>query len=219
MLASAMRESSQPAFWDVRYGREEHLFGTAPNAFVASVADRVPRGADVVELGAGEGRNLIFLAEARNCSGTAVDFAPTALQHAKELATTRAVALDVIQADVRAWAPARRWDVALVTFLQLLPDERPRLYRLLKQIVRPGGWVFAEWFRPAHLAGDYARIGPSAADRMVPAGEARSAFAGWSIARCAPADVMLQEGPRLRGAAAVLRLAAQAPPPIDEANR
>ncbi|NBB74225.1 MAG: methyltransferase domain-containing protein [Bacteroidetes bacterium] len=214
-----MRESSQPAFWEVRYEREEHLFGTAPNTFVATVADRVPPGADVVELGAGEGRNLIFLAETRDCSGTAVDFAPTALQHAEQLATTRTVALEVIQADVRTWGPARRWEVALVTFLQLLPGERPRLYRLLQQIVRPGGWVFAEWFRPDHLTGDFARIGPSAADRMVPAAEVRSAFANWSIERCAPADVMLQEGPRLRGAAAVLRFAAQAPHPTDEADR
>lgn len=214
-----MRESSQPEFWDVRYEREEHLFGTGPNAFVASWADRVPIGADVVELGAGEGRNLIFLAETRECQGTAVDFAPTALRQAEERAEHHGVALDVIQADVRTWTPERRWDVVLVTFLQLLPDERPRLYRLMQRLVRPGGWVLAEWFRPAHLAGDYARMGPSATDRMVPASEVRSAFADWTIAHCEAADVMLQEGRRLRGAAAVLQWAAQAPRAAEGAGR
>lgn len=206
-----MRASSQPDFWDVRYEREEHLFGTAPNAFVASQADRIPRSADVVELGAGEGRTLVYLAGERDTHGTAVDFAPTALEQAKELADAHGVALDTVQADVRTWQPTRCWDVVLVTFVQLLPHERPAFYQLMRRIVRPGGWLIGEWFRPDHLNGAYARIGPSAADRMVPVEELRAAFAACTIERCEAADVDLAEGQRLRGEAAVVRFAARAP--------
>lgn len=184
------------------------------------MADRVPPGADVIELGAGEGRNLVFLAETRDSRGTAVDFAPTALQQAEQLAAARDVPLDTVQADVRTWTPGTRWDVVIVTFVQLLPDERPRLYHLMRQIVRPGGRIFAEWFRPDHLRGDFARMGPSAADRMVPADEVRAAFEGFALERCEPVDITLQEGPRLRGPAAVLRLAARAPAlPVEAPGR
>jgi SAM-dependent methyltransferase len=206
-----MRASSQPEFWDIRYKREDHLFGTGPNAFVASQAGRVPRGANVVELGAGEGRNLIHLAETRGCHSTAVDFAPAALQQAEALATEHGVALEAVQADVRTWQPNTQWDAVLVTFVQLLPHERPGFYELIRQIVRPGGWVLGEWFRPKHLDGGFDRIGPNAADRMVTADELRHHFDDFAIAHCESLEVTLAEGDRLRGRAAVVRLAAQAP--------
>lgn len=206
-----MRASSQPDFWDVRYEREEHLFGTGPNAFIASQAERIPRGADVVELGAGEGRNLMHLAATRNCRGTAVDFASTALQQAKALADEHNVALETLQADLRTWQPDRRWDAVLVTFVQVLEPEQPDLFRLMQQAVRPGGWVLGTWFRPDHLEGEYARIGPSAVDRMVSVQALRHHFDDFTIATCEAVDTTLAEGPRLRGPAAVVHFAAQAP--------
>jgi hypothetical protein len=93
----------------------------------------------------------------------------------------------------------------IITFLQLLPDERPDLYETILQSLRPGGVLIAEWFRPAHLSGDYDRLGPSTADRMVPPEELTAAFADDEILLCEAADVELEEGPILRGHAAVVR--------------
>lgn len=200
------RPSSQPDFWDVRYEREEHLFGTSPNAFVAQEAPRLPPESAVVELGSGEGRTLAWLARTHDHRTTAVDFSKEALATATKWAERQALALETIRADVRSWTPDQRWDAAVATFLQLLPDERPRLYRLLRQIVRPGGWILAEWFRPDHLDGSYDRVGPSTADRMVPVGEVLTAFADDDIRRCEAVDVYLQEGPLLKGEAAVVRV-------------
>jgi SAM-dependent methyltransferase len=204
-VAESERPSSQPDFWDVRYEREAHLFGTAPNAFVAQEAHRLPSASEVVEVGAGEGRTLAWLAREHGHSTTAVDFSHEALATAARWADEYDLPLDIIQADVRTWVPERQRDAALVTFLQLLPDERPRLYRLLRHIVRPGGWILGEWFRPDHLTGGYDRMGPSTADRMVPVEEVRAAFADDELLRCDPADVHLREGPRLNGDAAVVR--------------
>jgi len=44
-------------------------------------------------------------------------------------------------------------------------------------------------------------------------------FADWTAAHCEAADVTLQEGPRLRGSAAVLQWAAQAPRAAEGAGR
>jgi SAM-dependent methyltransferase len=206
-VSDSERSSSQPDFWNVRYQREDHLFGTAPNAFVADEAHRLPSGSAVVEIGAGEGRTLAWLAQEQGHRTTAVDFSNEALAAARRRANEHDLPLETVQADVRTWSPRRRqWDAAVVTFLQLLPNERPRLYRLLRHLVRPGGWILAEWFRPDHLAGDYDRVGPSAADRMVPVQEVRTAFSDDAILRCDPADVHLHEGPLLKGKAAVVRV-------------
>lgn len=204
-MSDSSRASSRPDFWDTRYEREDHLFGVAPNAFVTEEAHRLSPGSEVVEVGAGEARTLAWLARERGHRTTAVDFSAEALSTAAQWAEAQDLPLDTIQTDVRTWTPDRQWDAALVTFLQLLPDERQGLYPLLRQIVRPGGWILGEWFRPDHLAGDYDRIGPSRADRMVPKKEVRAAFADDEIVRCEAADVHLSEGPLLNGHAAVVR--------------
>lgn len=204
-MADSSRASSHPDFWDTRYEREDHLFGTAPNAFVTEEAHRLPAKCDVVEVGAGEARTLAWLAQQYDHRTTAVDFSAEALATATQWADTHDLALNTVQADARTWTPDRQWDVALVTFLQLLPEERPALYRLLRHIVRSGGWILAEWFRPDHLSGAYDRMGPSRADRMVPVEEVCAAFSEDRIVRCEAADVHLQEGPLLNGHAAVVQ--------------
>lgn len=208
-MSDSSRPSSQPDFWDDRYKRERHLFGTEPNAFVRAEAHRLSKGSEIVELGAGEGRTLAWLVREHGHHATAVDFSSAALATAQQWAETDDLPLDTVQADLRTWHPHRRWDAALVTFLQLLPDERPRLYRLLKNLVRPGGWIFAEWFRPHHLTGNYDRMGPSRPDRMVPVEEVRTAFANERLIRCEAIDAHLQEGPYLSGEAAVVRVIVQ----------
>jgi SAM-dependent methyltransferase len=203
------RPSSRPPFWDQRYANTDHLFGTEPSAFVAAEAHRIPEGAAVLELGAGEGRTLAWLARTRDVRGTAVDFSETALRAARETAEAEGLPLETVAADVRTWRPERQWDAVVVTFLQLLPVERPTLYRVIRAALRPGGVLLGEWFRPDHLDGSYDRIGPSSADRMVPPSELRDAFAPDEIVSCEAADVTLAEGPLLRGDAAVVRLVAR----------
>ncbi len=209
-MSDPSRPSSQPDFWDVRYDRERHLFGAEPNAFVKAEARRLPSKSEAVELGAGEGRTAAWLARKHGHRVTAVDFSETALATAREWADAHDLPLEAVRADVRTWRPDRQWDAAVVTFLQLLPDERRRLYRLVKNVVRPGGWMLAEWFRPAHLTGPYDCMGPSRADRMVPVDEVRRAFAGERLASVEAVDVHLQEGPHLTGDAALVRCIVQA---------
>jgi SAM-dependent methyltransferase len=203
------RPSSRPPFWDRRYAANDHLFGTEPSAFVAAEAHRIPEGSTVLELGAGEARTLAWLARARAARGTAVDFSEAALRAARETAEADGLPLETVAADVRSWQPERQWDAVVVAFLQLLPSERPSLYRTIQAALRPGGLLLGEWFRPDHLNGPYDRIGPSTADRMVPPAELRAAFATDAILRCDAADVTLAEGPLLRGRAAVVRLVAR----------
>jgi trans-aconitate methyltransferase len=209
MSRTDSRPSGQPPFGEERYESNDHLFGTEPNAFVASQAYHIPQNGSVVELGAGEGRTLVWLAQERDVQCPAVDFSATALTEASRWANQQDVSIRSVETDVRTWTPKRQWDVVIVVFLQLLPDERPGLYRRIRESLRPGGVVLGQWFRPDHLTEKYDRIGPSSSDRMVPVSEIRDAFTQDEILLCDATDIELAEGPHLRGDAAVARLVAR----------
>ena len=78
---------NQPAYWDARFAEEGFAYGTEPNDFLVSVADRLPVG-DALCLCEGEGRNATFLAQ-RGFQTTAVDFSAVALRKAQMLAAQR----------------------------------------------------------------------------------------------------------------------------------
>ncbi len=210
MPTAPSRESSEPEFWNVRYARENHLFGKAPSAFVMQHVNLLPEGAEVLEIGSGEARTLVALSQQRGACCTALDFSRKALDVADELARSNSVHLETICADVRTWTPSRTWDAVVVTFVQLLPPERQRLYKTIRTSLRPGGWVFGQWFRPAHLDGTFDRVGPNRADRMVPVDELRSAFPGAELRVCEPDKMTLDEG-RLRGHVATAHVVARMP--------
>ena len=47
--------------WDERYSEVGFAYGTAPNEFLVSVADRISHG-QILSLAEGEGRNAVYLA-------------------------------------------------------------------------------------------------------------------------------------------------------------
>jgi SAM-dependent methyltransferase len=69
-----------------------------------------------------------------------VDFSPVALGLARDLAASRGVAIDWIEADVVDWTPAARaWDLVTVLYLQLPAPERRAALRHAVDAVRRGG--------------------------------------------------------------------------------
>ncbi|HSA89780.1 MAG TPA: SAM-dependent methyltransferase [Burkholderiales bacterium] len=61
MIAAVVDEHLQR--WNERYGGDEYLFGTAPNAFLASHASLLKPGQRALCIADGEGRNSVWLAE------------------------------------------------------------------------------------------------------------------------------------------------------------
>ena len=208
--ANSSRRTSAPDFWETRYTQHDALFGRGPSAFVARHAGWIPPNSDVVDLGAGEARTLIWLARTFGHRPTAVDFSETALATARHRAADQSIALETVTVDLRTWTPVRSWNAVLISFLHLLPDERQHLYGIARQMLRPGGVILAEWFAPTHLDGSHARIGPSQPDRMVAPAELKDAFAAYTLVTCASESVHLLESDVLHGRAGVTRLIAQA---------
>ena len=196
----------RPELWNQRFAEPTFFYGTEPNAFVAETAPRYLRpGAEVVELGAGEGRNAVWLAR-RGFQVTAVDYAEAGLEKTRRLAAQQGVAIETIQADVTRWQPDRSWDAVVITFLHLPPEARPALYALIHRILRPGGYLIAEWFRPEQRTEGYTSGGPPDPSWMVTADELRRHFDPEGILLLENATPELNEGPGHRGPAATVRL-------------
>jgi SAM-dependent methyltransferase len=109
--------------WDRRYGGTALIWTAQPNRFVVEELGELPPGR-ALDLGAGEGRNAVWLAE-RGWRVTAVDFSPVALEKGRRLAQTRGVTVDWVLADLRGYQPEpAAYDLVLVAYLHLLPAER-----------------------------------------------------------------------------------------------
>lgn len=197
-------------FWNDRYRSDAYVYGTAPNRFVRQQAHHLPAGGAVLALGAGEGRNAVYLAE-QGFDVTALDYAVEGLRKLRTLAAERGVSIETIRADVTGWTPSRTWDGVVTTFLHLPPDARPVLYRTIQRALRPGGVLIAEWFRPEQVTGGYGSGGPPSAAMMVTEDEIRAHFPVNGIQMLRVVETHLDEGPHHSGPAAVVQFVWQRP--------
>lgn len=130
-----------PTAWDQRYAQHhaEHglVWSPAPNAlFVEQVTGTTPGTA--IDLGCGEGRNAVWLAE-QGWDVTGIDFSAVALSAARELAAQAGVTVAWEQADVTQWAPEHAYDLVAVLYLHIPSATRRQVMRAAAGAVAPGG--------------------------------------------------------------------------------
>lgn len=122
------------ADWDEKY-RAAHVHAT-PNMFVSDrLRDSSPgKGLD---LGAGEGRNAIWLASL-GWKMTAVDFSPVAINRGSAQGSD----VDFVLADVLEWVADTRFDLILIAYLHLETADYERVVRRAIEWLEPGGELF-----------------------------------------------------------------------------
>jgi len=125
--------------WDELYASTELVWTAEANRFVAGELADLPPGR-ALDLGTGEGRNAIWLAE-RGWQVTAVDFSAAGLAKAARLAGSRGVTgVRWVEADLRKYQPGpAAYDLVLVAYVHLLPDEFAALLRMAASALAPGG--------------------------------------------------------------------------------
>ena len=128
------------ATWDERYSTSELIWTGRANQFVeAHLGDLEPGTA--VDLGAGEGRNAVWLAS-RGWTVTAVDFSQVGLDKAHHLAAEHGVEITTEQADATAWDPHAPVDLVVLSYLQLPSDEQRVVLEHAATWLEPGGTLF-----------------------------------------------------------------------------
>lgn len=195
-------------FWDGRYSVGHYFYGTEPNAFLASQAERLRPGMKVLAVADGEGRNGVWLAR-QGLEVTAVDFSAAALDKSRRLAEQAGVAMDHRQADLFAWDWGESaWDALVAIFVQFVsPEDRPPFHARMKRALRPGGLLLLQGYRPKQV--EYGTGGPSSPANMYSAEDLRREFADFDILHLAEHDSVIEEGEGHRGLSALVDLVAR----------
>lgn len=194
--------------WDQRYRTEAYAYGTAPNNFLTSVADQIPRG-PVLCLAEGEGRNAVFLA-GRGHAVTAIDWSSVGLAKAERLAATRGVHLATVCADLAEvrFVPSA-WSGIVEIFTHLPASVRAAMHRGVKEGLRPGGVLVIETYTPRQL--EFGTGGPSDAALLPTLEELRRELEGMELVIAHDVEREIHEGVLHDGRSAVAQVLARKP--------
>lgn len=168
--------------WDQRYSAAEFVYGSRANDFLAAHVDAIPQAGPVLDIGCGEGRNAVFLAE-RGYVVTAVDQSAVGLQKAQRLAAERGVSITTVQADLGQFViHPGHWAGIVSIFCHLPTALRHSLYPSVVQGLRPGGVLLLEAYTPAQIGRGTG--GPSDPDWMMSLDRLKEQFADleWVLA-------------------------------------
>jgi len=136
--------------WDKRFSEPGYAYGTEPNGFLVSVADRIP-GGNVLCLAEGEGRNAVYLA-GLGYDVTAVDTSSVGLVKAEALAHDRGVTIETVNADLEEYEiEPGVWQGIVSIYCHLPPVVRAALHERCLRGLAPGGVLVLEGFTPRQL--------------------------------------------------------------------
>jgi len=189
--------------WDLRYSGEDYHYGTEPNDFLVSVADRIPDG-PVLCLAAGEGRNAVYLA-ALGHPVTAVDSSPVGLDKARRLARRRGVEIETVATDLAHFAiEPEAWAGIVSIFGHLPPPLRARVHASSVRGLRRGGVFVLEAYTPQQL--ELRTGGPPTTELMMDLRALERELEGLRLDVAREIRRPVHEGHGHRGKAAVVQL-------------
>jgi SAM-dependent methyltransferase len=191
------------ATWDTRFERDDYIFGTAPNVFLASQAARLRTGMRALSVADGEGRNSVWLAQ-QGLRVAAFDISPVGVRKAQVLAVRAGVTVDYAIAGIDDYAwPKAAFDVVAAIFMQFAaPGERTVLFARMLDALVPGGLLLLQGYTPRQL--EYRTGGPPRADHLYTPELLRAAFAAHEIVELRDYDAVLAEGTQHAGMSALI---------------
>jgi 2-polyprenyl-3-methyl-5-hydroxy-6-metoxy-1,4-benzoquinol methylase len=166
--------------WDQRHAARDPIESSEPDpTLVGEIGSLRPGRA--LDLGAGDGRNAIWLAR-HGWQVTAVDFSEVALDRGRGLATVSGVRVEWQLADLLEWTPGDRlYDLVALFFMHLPSEERRDVYARAAAAVAPGGTLLVVGHDRTNLADGVG--GPQDASVLFTPGEVAADLAGFRVER------------------------------------
>ncbi len=138
--------------WNERYAAQPLLWAVDPNPFLSGEVGARPPGR-ALDLGAGEGRTTLWLAE-RGWQVTAVDFSDVALDRGRQRVAAAGApgAVEWVNADLVEYDPTGGvYDLVLLMFIHLPAPDRRRLLSLAAATLAPGGMFLVAGYDTTHV--------------------------------------------------------------------
>lgn len=139
VLTGVKTNSDSKSAWDAKYNRPNFIFGKRPADFLAENYHYLPFEGTVLDMGMGEGRNAVFLAQ-KGFKVTGVDISSVAVKKANLLAKEYGVKIKGVVASLKDYKiPAGSFD-AIICFYYV--DHS--LLEKIRTWLRPGGVLIYE---------------------------------------------------------------------------
>ena len=168
---------------------------------------RLPKSGSAIALGDGEGRNGVFLAEV-GLQVTSVDLSEVGLSKARDLASTRGVAIQTVQADLEHYEITPDSQDLIVSIYCHLPDAiRKLVHSRVEEALKPGGLFILEAFHHSQLK--YQSGGPKTTDLLYDLDALIGDFQALQILEAFDGLCYLDEGVRHSGLGHIVRLVLQ----------
>ncbi len=123
------------------YGGVNCYWGLKPHKEVVEIEELMRRGAKVLDLGSGEGRDLLFLAK-KGFNVTAMDISARGIERTKKLAEEKGVKIKTVIGDIKQFEFREKYDLiismAFLHFLKLI--EIKKIISKMKEMTNVGGY-------------------------------------------------------------------------------
>jgi tellurite methyltransferase len=140
-MSEALAERWSP--WGREYARtpDRFIWGTGPSSLARDIARRLAPRARVLDLGCGEGRDSVFLAE-RGHAVVGLELSIDGLRKAARLAADRGVLASWVCTALPSLPLRGPFDLVFScgSIHYVASADRPRLFRELRALTRPGGY-------------------------------------------------------------------------------
>ncbi len=146
LLSGGKKSQNGSAAWDKKYSKNKYVFGKAPEKFLAENYRHIPRESKVLDVGVGEGRHAVFLAQ-KGYKVVGIDISSVALKKSKQLARELGVRIDTIQGDVGTYGFKPGTFDAIINFYYV---DRPLIKKLITML-KPGGILIYEAYTTHQL--------------------------------------------------------------------
>ncbi len=141
----------QSAFWDQRYAGDQLAYGDTPNDFLRRMAERLPKSGRALDIGAGEGRNALFLASL-GLDVLAVDQSEVGMRKAQRLADARNLTLRAQAVNLQDFVADADWfGVVSSIFVHLPAPLRAAVHHRVGSWLKPGGVFVLEAYAPDQI--------------------------------------------------------------------
>ena len=154
------KQKSGQGFWDSEYQSPEHLaISDKPSENLEkflrwlnrNVAEyTLDKNSLVGDVGCGNGRNLIYLAQNWAVCGVGYDISASAVEQAQSIARSESLDLDFSVRDIREKIPLEDASADLILDMMvshvLSSKEREAYLEDVLRVLKPGGWLFFKTF-------------------------------------------------------------------------